>query len=269
MVTFVIPVKSKSVTSDWSNFSQLFERTLKSICNQTDSSFKVVAVCHEIPDISYSHENLHFIHPDFRPPSKENIIPKEYYLNQEMDKGNKIRLGVAYASRKFNTDYVMLVDSDDFVSNRIVEFVNNSENDIPGWYIRRGYLSFQWKYVLVVTKKFNWLCGSCVIVKPNLIEHFFDKSKIKVYFDHRLMTLDSDIELKKVPFYAGIYNIGNGENIFMSFKRVNKSNDHGNWISRQSLRRLYSKFRNYRFRFITPGIRKEFNFYPDVEEKSK
>lgn len=269
MLTFVIPVKSKSVASDWTNFSQLFERTLKSICNQTNSNFKALVVCHEIPEINYTHENLHFIHPDFQPPSKDNISPKEYLIKKRIDKGNKIKLGVAYASKKFNTDYVMLVDSDDFVSNRIVAFVNNSGNDLPGWYIGRGYLSLKWKNVIVVTKKFNHLCGSCVIVKPNLIKHFFDKGEIDLYFDHRLTTLDSNIELKKVPFSAGIYNIGNGENIFMSFQNVKIFNNHGNWISMQSLKRLYSKFRNYRFRFITPGIRKEFNFYLDVEEKSK
>ncbi|MFS4457204.1 glycosyltransferase family A protein [Maribacter sp. 2304DJ31-5] len=262
MLTFVVPVKSKSVASDWVKFSQLFERTLKSICNQTDSNFKVVVVCHEIPDINYTCENIHFIHPDFQPPSKENISPQEYFINKRIDKGNKIKHGVAYASKKFNTDYVMLVDSDDFVSNKVVSFVNSSANKLPGWYVGNGYLSFSWKNVLVVTKKkFNYLCGSSVIVKPNLIKHFFDKDKINLYFDHRLTTLDSNIELQKVPFPAGIYNIGNGENMNMSFQKVKKLNNHGNWISKQSLKRLSSKFKNYRFRLITPRIRKEFNFY--------
>ncbi|SHG45824.1 glycosyltransferase family A protein [Flagellimonas flava] len=269
MLTFVIPVKSKSVASDWTNFSQIFERTLKSICNQTDSNFRIVVVCHEIPDISYTHKNLYFVHPDFGPPIKGNTIPQEYFHKQRIDKGNKIKLGVAFASKKFNTDYVMLVDSDDFISNRIVAFVNNSGNDLPGWYIGKGYLSFKWKNFMVVTTRFNRLCGSCVIVKPNLVRHFFDEGEINIYFNHFLTTLDSNIELKKVPFPAGIYNIGNGENIFMSFQNVVKINNHGNWISAQSFKRLWSKIRNYRVRFITPGLRKEFNFYLNAEEKYK
>jgi hypothetical protein len=261
VLTFVIPVKSRSVASDWTNFGQLFERTIKSICNQTNSNFKALVVCHEIPEINYTHENLHFIHPDFQPPSKDNISPKEYLIKKRIDKGNKIKLGVSYASKKFNTHYIMLVDSDDFVSNKIASFVNSSGNELPGWFVEKGYLSFSWKNILVVTNKFNYLCGSSVIVKPNLIRHFFDKGKIDLYFDHRLTTLNSNIELKKFPFYAGIYNMGNGENIYMSFQNVKKFSNHGNWISMQGLMRLYSRFRKYRFRLITPELRKEFNFF--------
>lgn len=263
MLTFVIPVKSKSVSSDWTNFSQLFEKTLKSICNQKDSNFKVVVVCHETPEINFSHENLHFIHPDFEPPSKENISPKTYLTNQRIDKGNKIKLGVAYASKELNADYVMLVDSDDLVSNNVATFVNNNGNDLPGWYVGKGYLNFKWKNIIVATKKFNYLCGSCIIIKPNLIEHFFDKGKIDLYFDHRLTSLNSNIELKRVPFCAAIYNIGNGENIYMSFQKVKKFNNHWKGIYMQGLKRLYGKFRNYHFRFITPKFRAEFKFYPN------
>ncbi|WP_435625415.1 glycosyltransferase family A protein [Flagellimonas sp.] len=266
MLTFVVPVKSKIATLDWDKFSPLFERTLKSICNQTDTNFKVVVVCHEIPEISYTHENVYYIHPDFEPPSKEDISPREFLTNKRIDKGDKIKFGVAYASKNFDPDYVMLVDSDDFVSRKIAEFVNNSGNELPGWYLGKGYLSYSWKNILVVVrKKYNYLCGSSIIVKPNLVEYFFDKGKIDLYFDHRLTTLGSNIKLKKFPFYAGIYNMGNGENIYMSSQNVKRFNDHKNWISLQSIRRLYSKFRNYSFRFITPALRKEFNFYPDTE----
>lgn len=270
MLTFVIPVKSRSVASDWRNFSQLFERTLISTCNQTDSNFRVTVVCHEIPDITYHHENVHFIHPNFAPPSKININTKKYLIDKRIDKGDKIRLGVTYAKEEFNTDYVMLVDSDDFISNKVASFVNSNGNDIPGWYVGKGYLSLSWKNILIVTKnKFNYLCGSSVIVKPNLVEHFFDRGKIDLYFDHRLTTINSDIELRKVPFFAGIYNMGNGENIHMSFQNVKRFGNHGNWVSRQSLNRLYSKFRNYSFRLVTPRLRKEFNFYPIKEKQTQ
>ena len=264
MLTFVIPVKSRSVTSNWISFSRQFEKTLRSIGNQTDSNFKIVVICHEIPDINYTHDDLHFIHPDFQPPSKENIGSKENLIKQRIDKGNKIKLGVDYARTKFNTDYVMLVDSDDYVSNRIAEFVNNS-HDSPGWFIGRGYLSFKWKNVLIGTKKFNHLCGSSVIIKPHLVKYFFDMGKINLYFDHRLTTLNSNIELKKVPFCAGIYNMGNGENIQMSIQTVKKFSKLGCWISSENLLRIYRRIKNYRFRIITPALRKEFNFYPTAE----
>ncbi len=111
MLTFVVPVKSKLVTSDWDKFSQLYERTLKSICNQTDSNYKVMVVCHEIPKTTFSHQNLHYVHVDFAPPISNDLeSPESGY------KGKKILLGVEYASTEFSTDYIVTVDSDDFIS---------------------------------------------------------------------------------------------------------------------------------------------------------
>ncbi|BFP42757.1 hypothetical protein FGF1_36020 [Flavobacteriaceae bacterium GF1] len=261
MLTFVVPVKSKTVTSDWNKFSQLFESTLKSICNQTDSNFKVVVVCHEIPETTFSHQNLHYLQADFEPPISNDLESSENsYRGKEIDKGKKILLGAEYASKEFKTDYIMTVDSDDFISKNISAFVNNSSKHIPGWYIKNGYIHFEGKKFLVKTFKFNDLCGSSIIVKPELVKYFIGIDST-FYFDHRLTTLDSSIELKKVPFSAGIYSVGNGENIYMSSQNVKKFNNHGNWISVQSLKRLYSKFQNYRFRFITPGLREEFYFY--------
>ena len=261
MLTFVIPVKSKSVASNWTKFCRLFESTLRSICNQTDSDFRVVVVCHEIPEINFTHPHVHYIHPDFDPPIKKGVSKKALLFKQRIDKGDKIKLGVSYATEHFNTDFVMPVDSDDLISNKIAAYVNQTKEEPHGWYVRRGYLNFNWKNALVTTKKFSYLCGSSLIVKPDLIKYFFDEGKIDLYFNHQLTTLNSSIELTEFPFSAGIYNIGNGENIWMSFTKVKTLNNHGNWISPKNLKRLYTKIKNYRFRIITRGLRKEFNFY--------
>jgi hypothetical protein len=261
MIAFIVPVKSKQVSLDWSKFCQLFERTLKSICNQTDKNFKVVVVCHEIPEIQFTHKNIHFIKADFEPHTLNKSNPEGFLLKRRLDKGNKLKLGVAFAQQEFKPDYVMTVDSDDFISNRIAAYVNNNSEDVPGWYIKNGYLHFNWKKFLVLTRKFNDLCGSSIIVKPELLVYFFDKRKIDIYFDHRLKVLGSDYMLSKLPFNGGIYHIANGENLYMSFHNVKTFNNHGNWLSLQSLRRIYSKIRNYSFRLITPKLRKEFSFY--------
>ncbi|GMN11450.1 hypothetical protein MTsPCn9_09430 [Croceitalea sp. MTPC9] len=267
MLAFVVPVKSKAVTSDWNKFSQLLERTLKSICNQTDSNFKVVVVCHEIPETTFSHQNLHYVQVDFEPPIPNDFeSSKSFYKAKEMDKGKKILLGVEYASKEFKTDYIMTVDSDDYVSKNISTFVNNSSGHIPGWYIKNGYIHVEGRKFLVKTFKFNHLCGSSIIVKPELVRYFIGINST-FYFDHRLTILNTNIALQKVPFPAGIYDVGNGENIFMSFQNVKSFGQHGNWISLKGLKRLYFRLKNYRFRFITRGLRKEFNFYPAMYEQ--
>ncbi|WP_435625416.1 hypothetical protein [Flagellimonas sp.] len=269
MLTFVVPVKSKLVTSDWDKFTQILERTLRSICNQTDSNFKVVAVCHEIPKTTFSHQNLNYVQVDFEPPISNGVESStNHYKAKEIDKGKKILTGVEYALKEFKTDYIMTVDSDDYVSKNISTFVNNSNGNVPGWYIKHGYIYVEGKRFLVKTLKFNDLCGSSIIVKPELVKHFIGIHPM-FYFDHRLTTLDSRIELQKFPFSAGIYSVGNGENIYMSSQNVKRFNNHRNWISLQSIKRLFNKFRNHRFRFITSALRKEFNFYPSRGEGIK
>nr|WP_299172538.1 glycosyltransferase family A protein [uncultured Allomuricauda sp.] len=268
MLTFVVPVKSKLVTSDWYKFSQLLERTLKSICNQTESNFKVVVVCHEIPETNFSHQNLHYICVDFEPPISNGIeSAKSHQKAKEMDKGKKILQGVEYASKVFKTDYIMTVDSDDYISKNISKFVNNSSGNAPGWYIKNGYIHVEGRNFLVKTFNFSHLCGSSIIVKPELIKYFFGIDST-LYFDHRLTILDSNIALQKVPFPAGIYDVGNGENIYMSSQNVKTFGRHGNWASLKGLKRLSGRLKNYRVRLITKGLREEFNFYSIPVDKN-
>ena len=261
MLTFVIPVKSKTVTSNWPYFCRLFERTLRSVCNQADPNFKVVVVCHEIPEVQFSHDNIFIIHPEFPPPSKLSSNSSEAIHPKRKDKGEKIKLGVAYAIERFNTDYVMFVDSDDFISNKVAEFVNNSNNDLPGWYVGNGYISYNWKNFILSTKRFNLLCGSSLIVKPKLVEYLFDKDKIDLYFNHKLTALNTTIELDCFPFSAAIYSIGNGENIYMSSQTVSKYNNHWQGLYKQGFRRILNKIKNYRLVYISSKFRKEFQFY--------
>lgn len=128
MLTFIVPIKSERVSGDWLEFCKLVERTFKSICNQTDQNFKLVAVCHEIPQIDFSHKNIHYLKVDFEPPiKKDGESDDSINKRRELDKGKKLKLGAKYSKEKFDTDYVMTVDSDDYVSNRIVAYVNSEK----------------------------------------------------------------------------------------------------------------------------------------------
>ncbi|MHA7843711.1 MAG: hypothetical protein ACX93I_10350 [Winogradskyella sp.] len=261
MLTFVVPIKSERVSGDWLEFCKLVERTFKSICNQTDQNFKLVAVCHEIPQIDFSHKNIHYLKVDFEPPiKKDGESDDSINKRRELDKGKKLKLGAKYSKEKFDTDYVMTVDSDDYVSNRIVAYVNSEKKDIPGWYTKNGYLHFEGKSFLFATFKFSYLCGSSIIVKPDLLKYFFEVDPV-LYFDHRLTVLDNRTELNPLPFYGGIYSIANGENHLMHVRNIKKFNNHKGWLSSNGLKRIVTKLKNYRFRFITNSIRKEFSFY--------
>ncbi|MBC2845766.1 glycosyltransferase family 2 protein [Winogradskyella flava] len=260
MLTFVIPVKSKLVSNNWSEFCNLFQNTLKSVTNQTDSSFKVVVVCNEIPDIEFKHPSVHYLKVDFNPPlRKEYESDESINKRREIDKGKKLKVGVKYATDNFNTDYVMTVDSDDFISKKIAAFVNGQNGEKPGWYTIKGYIYVKGKPFLLATSKFNSLCGSSVIVRPELIEHFCEIDPI-LYFDHRMTVLNNDIYLDELPFYGGIYSVVNGENHLMSISNVKKFNNHKGWMSREGLRRILVKLRSYSFKFITKNVINEFGF---------
>ncbi|WP_426429768.1 hypothetical protein ACPX19_09505 [Winogradskyella sp. HB-48] len=261
MLTFIVPVKSKRVSSDWLEFCNLVERTFKSICNQTDQNFKLVAVCHEIPQINFTHKNINYLQVDFDAPvRRQNESSESINKRREIDKGKKLKLGADYARNELVSDYIMTVDSDDYVSCRIAEFVNKSSGDEPGWYIKNGYLHFEGKSFLFATFKFSYLCGSSIIVKPELLQYFFEVDPI-LFFDHRLTVLNNTIKLKPLPFYGGIYSMANGENHLMHVSNIKKFNNHKGWLSSDGLKRIVAKLRNYSFRFITKKIRREFSFY--------
>ena len=211
--------------------------------------------------MDFTHNNIHYLQVEFEPPIRgEAESDESINKRRELDKGKKLRLGAKYAKEEFNADYIMTVDSDDFVSNRIADYVNSSNGSEPGWFTKNGYIHFEGKSFLFATFKFSYLCGSSIIVKPELLKYFFGVDPI-LYFDHRLTVLNDTIELKELPFYGGVYSMANGENHLMSFSNIRKFNNHKGWMTSEGLKRIHAKIKNYRFRFITKKIRSEFNFY--------
>jgi NAD-dependent dihydropyrimidine dehydrogenase PreA subunit len=65
--------------------------------------------------------------------------PDDKWL-KEFDKGKKLKFAAAYAMT-IGANYIMTVDSDDCISNRICEFVSkNNDSSILGWYVKKEYL---------------------------------------------------------------------------------------------------------------------------------
>ena len=117
MLVFVVPLKSEQVSKSWDKVSQLLERTLKSICNQTSSQFQVVVVCHEKPLVRFSHPAIEYVQMIYDIPEHPNKIVKGL-----TDKGRKVLRGIVEA-KKYNPTHVMLVDADDCVSSKLASFV--------------------------------------------------------------------------------------------------------------------------------------------------
>jgi hypothetical protein len=138
-LAFIIPVKSKTVTSDWTHFSSLVNRCIHSVCNQSNPDFKVLVACHEIPETKFNDDSrVEFLKVDFAPP----IMKKDSddMMLKEFDNGKKLKYAAKYAL-KTGASHVMTVDSDDGISNKISAFVSkNTDTSILGWYVKKGHL---------------------------------------------------------------------------------------------------------------------------------
>ena len=68
MIAFIIPIKSKTISSDWTNFLRLLNRCLNSVCNQSNTNFNVYIACHEIPETKFKDDSrVEFLQVDFPP----------------------------------------------------------------------------------------------------------------------------------------------------------------------------------------------------------
>ena len=112
MLCFIVPLKSAKTAVDWPRVCELFEGTLRSAYQQTDPDLRVVAVCHERPNLQGSYdERVEFVEVDFPPPSQNQG------QSAIADKWAKLHAGMVRAG-DLHPDYFMFLDADDRVSNR-------------------------------------------------------------------------------------------------------------------------------------------------------
>ena len=254
MLAFIIPVKSKTVTSDWAHFSNLVDRCINSICNQSNKDFKVLVACHEIPQTKFNNDSrVEFLKVDFAPPILNHNADDKWL--KEFDKGKKLKFAAAHAT-KLGASYVMTVDSDDCISKKITGFVSkNTDSSILGWYVKKGYLYREGKtYAFLNLKNFNTLCGSSVIIKPEHIDLMYSKD---YWFKHERISFKDNMSLLPMPFPGSIYSLVNGTNIALDNKEMKRRTTY-NPSKLESLKTLFRRLVKY---IVVPTIfiKNEFN----------
>jgi hypothetical protein len=152
---FAIPLKSQVVSLDWKTVERVLSRTLRSILNQSAADFRVFVACHEIPDIrELADPRVEILQAQFDVP----LYNAEFMI----DKHRKREL-IAARWRALGGGYMMSVDADDLVSNRLVEYISTQP-------LRRGFLVTKGYDLNERMKKINFaprfyrVCGTnCVI----------------------------------------------------------------------------------------------------------
>jgi len=264
MLVFIIPLRSAQVSRSWEQVCALLERTLKSVCNQTCSDFRVLVVCHEKPDIEFTHPNTTYVCVDFPAPIETaGRADNQAVIKKDTDKNRKLFLGLVQ-SQSLNPSHIMLVDSDDLVSRNLAEFVrNNSQSN--GWFVNQGYEYEEGTDVVKLRRKnLHQRTGTSHIIRFEALKADFGKDLSEI--DHRYLAHQSIVAwmasrenpLAPLPFAGSVYTTDNGENIWAQ---------KGNFFQRKSTLKSLVRFyggKLYKFLItqpLTESLRDEFGLY--------
>ena len=247
MLTFIIPLQSRAASRDWKKISQLAERTLRSVCAQTDPGFRAVLVCNEKPETNFTHPSLTVIEENFP-------IPGATREDRMADKSRKILRGFVHA-RQWAPFHAMLVDADDCISNRLAAFVAHHPQH-AGWYFETGYVHDQGSKWVLKKSAFNRVCGTSHILRcePGDLPHATDTIESDYWIlsqgHHEIVECMAKrgAPLGPLPLVGAVYNTATGENYLGSSLH--------NWYSRRT---LLKKILNHRP--LTRAIREEFGLY--------
>jgi len=217
-----------------------------STCAQTCPEFRVIVVCHEIPEGNWTNQKLEILQVQHPAPARSDL--------EEMrrDRARKNLVGLNRAL-ELSAGHVMFVDCDDCVSNRLAGFVaqNSQEN---GWYIRSGFFySERQKYLHLERWRFAQWCGSGHIVRPEHL-NFIERSDKGLRLYHTKLTArlrQHNTPIRPLPFPGAIYAVSHGDN-FWDYEPILWP---GNPLLHGIRRVLFH-------RPLTPGIRDEFGLYP-------
>lgn len=265
MLGFVVPIKPKVFSKDWKYDLQLLNRTVQSICSQTCDAFKLIIVYNDKPEIGFEHKNMIYVQYPFPSVTVDEIedfdtyVVKYYsrqYAERMMDKGKKIFYGSKIAMEQ-GCDYVMCIDSDDLISNKLAEFVNQNLNrHTAGWRIKKGYIYEEDSFALLKKYDIQNINGSTHIIRKDLItipdfssNLFWNYNLFEAhgYTYYRIKDYQNEL-LEDYPFFGIIYVLHRSN--YSNFLQIIKASSIKYFLKKIIMGRLISK-----------NIRKEFHLF--------
>jgi glycosyltransferase involved in cell wall biosynthesis len=229
-LAIVIPLKSKTVSNDWSLVESNLKRTIQSINNQTSRSFRLIIVGHEEPSFldDYKHrEDITFIKlSEFPPPQiTGSITQSERQKLFDNDKSLKVLKGFVYLnSLVSDITHWFVLDADDLLHSSFVhnlQKLTNAEAD-DAIILERGYFYYEKYGVFNKSEVFSQFCGSSCILGKKLLNIPSSVLKENLSFilfnqvSHTAMPgylLKNGIKYKVPKQKLVIYVRDNGENI--------------------------------------------------------
>lgn len=217
LITFVIPVRHQDNARDWKRARRNLAQTVASISNQTCDDWRAIVVANEGANLPELPERFIVERVAFPPNPKHErrqLTLEEFYDAFRIDKGSRVLKGMLRAR---DSRFYMIVDDDDLISARIVEYVAKHPH-ANGWIIHHGYVWDDGGRVLMACDDFNDICGTSLIVRSDIYglpERFEDASPdwIKPMLGGHIgvtrILAEHGSPLATLPFRGAVYRVAN------------------------------------------------------------
>jgi len=225
-IGIVIPLKAKKVSSRWEIVSNSLERTVASVLNQSNKSYRVSVIGHDCPDflkgLVQDGQEIFCKFDELEPPKVIENDEMNNQLKYEVDRCSKILKGIMHLD---NVDeditHWFALDADDLVHSSFVEYLLDA-GDYDGFIIDKGYFYYErWK-IFNENDEFSSYCGSSSILSKRLFQlpdEIDEKSHRKIPFgDVSHVNMREHLEAEGLSYHVPIarlvtYVRGHGENI--------------------------------------------------------
>jgi hypothetical protein len=266
LVTFIVPVRHQDNARDWGLLTAHLTQTMASISNQTNRDWRGIIVANEGADLPDLPERFAVERVTF-PPNDMHELGKAgreaFYDAFRIDKGRRVLKGMLRAR---DSRFFMIVDDDDFVSSRIVQYVAEN-SDANGWTIDRGYIWDDGGKLLLGHDDFNHLCGTSLVIRsdlyglPGQFEHAsldWIKSMLGSHIRIADILAERGTPLATLPFRGAVYRVAHAESHSRTPSLLVKY-----FLNRRALRQPGQLFGNARkLRLVGATAKREFFGWP-------
>ncbi|ARP67150.1 MULTISPECIES: galactosyl transferase [Mesorhizobium] len=266
-VTFIVPVRHQDNARDWGLLKRNLAQTVTSIANQTNPDWRGIVVANDGADLPVMPDKFSVVRVSFPPNDiheRGDATENDFLDSFRADKGRRVLAGMLNAA---GSRFFMIVDDDDLVSSRIVQYASKHPNE-NGWRIDKGYRWDDGGNVLLCRDQFSHYCGTSLIIRSDLygLPAKIEDAPIEWIKD----TLGSHVRiapalakrgtpLNCLPFRAAVYRVAHqgSHNKTPSLMQMY-------FVSRSALKRPFRVARNLAgLRLLSARHRKEFFGRPE------
>jgi len=245
-IYFCMPLIGRLAAKNWDHVVELLDQTLQSVLTQ-EGNLRVLVACNDVPASRFIDDpRLEFLRVGGEVP--------QTWQEKIRDKTIKLRRIVEEVCHR-GGGYVVMMDADDLVSNRLTQHIARTDNQI-GYLFQSGYLFNVAGKRFRLANDFPNHCGTCAVfyVGKNDLTPGRGICAIIEHGEHTEYAKDSAAigrRLERIPFPAAIYLRHHGDNVSLARKSILRFRK-----TRNFLRRLVSRI------YIDDEIRAEFSVPP-------